>query len=148
MKSVFAAVVAALAVATTVVSGAEVEFKSCGGVLTVEKIDGTTWPPAKGQHFSSTTYLSNPTGADAKFDGAWTIQTKWNGMNADSQSGNVCDGFGDVKCNAVVAPGGKLQIVNDGDFPSSAPAGTYVVRTELKDSQYNTLYCYTTTFKA
>ena len=145
MKSVFVAAVAALAV----VSAAPVEFNSCGGALTVEKIDGSEWPPVKGQHFSSTTYLANPTGQDIKFDGQWTVQTKWNGMNADSQSGTVCgDGFGDIPCGKVLPSGGKMAVVNDGDFPTSAPAGTYVVRTEVKDSQYNTMYCYTTTFKA
>ena len=109
---------------------------------------GSNWPPAKGQHFSSVTTLSNQSGSPAKFDGSWTVQTKWNGMSADSKAGTVCnDGFGDLTCGQTIAAGASLAVTNEGDFPTSAPAGTYIVRTEVKDSQSNVLYCYTTTFK-
>jgi hypothetical protein len=146
MKAAFLAILIAL-IAVIAYAG-KVDFTPCGGYLTIDRMESDNWPPVKGKHFASVTYLNNNSGKSATFDGTWLVQTKWNGMNADSQNGSMCkEGFGDIPCGTVVANGGSLAVLNEGELPASSPDGTYVVRTQLFDSQNNVMLCYTTTFK-
>lgn len=63
-------------------------------------------------------------------------------MAVDTQKGDFC-AFGDVKCPTASGP---VQIENTGVFPSSAPSGSYQIRTITKTSAGETIFCYVVSF--
>ena len=112
-----------------------------GGLAKLEKITADTWPPQFGGSLRTETFI------DATFPvtgGTWEIVTKYNGLKVDTQRGDLCE-FGDISCPL---PEGRNVVVNEGVFPSSSPAGSYAMRTEVKASDGRVVYCYIVEFNA
>lgn len=98
------------------------------------------WPPQVGQSF---TQISKFNAKKAVAAGSFQIDTKLNGITVDTKKGDYCQ-FGDVSCPTAT---GDVSITNTGVFPSSAPSGSYQMRTLTKTNDTGaTIFCYVVSF--